>query len=88
MVKSKIINSDLMIDADRDDVNRESYFAKVPLTMTVQMDSEGEMEYGDVIERIEDLVSTLCERIYAIRDLSDITNITIDTNSKWDIEIR
>ena len=87
MTTSKIVGSDLMLDMERDEVQMKSYTATIPMKMRVHIDSENELEIEDIIERLGDIISTLCECAYKTKKLSEIENISIDMDNKWDVVV-
>lgn len=87
MTTSKIIGSDLMLDLDRDEVQMKSYTATIPLRMKVHIDSENELGLDEIIERLGDIISNLCECAYKTKQLSEIENISIDMDTKWDVVV-
>lgn len=87
MTISKQYNSDMMIDANRDEPTFERYVATIPIRMTVNIQSEEELSFDEIIEKVEEVISNLCEEVYKHKSLSEITNIMVDTDSKWDVVV-
>lgn len=87
MTTSKIVGSDLMLDMERDEVQMKSFTATIPLKMKVHIDSEIDLEFEDIIERLGDIISNLCECAYKTKRLSEIENISIDMDNKWDVVV-
>lgn len=87
MTISKQYNSDMMIDANRDEPIFERYVATIPIRMTVNLQSEEELSFDEIIEKVEEVISNLCEEVYKHKSLSEITNIKVDTDSKWDVVV-